>query len=222
MDETRDDDRAAERASGSGDRGARALRDPARDRRPGPDAGAGARVPALRRPPADRGRARPREDADDQDRRRGARRHVPPHPVHARPRAERPRRHARLPPRHGDVRHGAGPGVLQLPPRRRDQPRARQGAVGAARGDAGAPGDDRPRDDAGARSVPRHGDAEPDRVRGHVPAARGAGRPVHAEGRRRLPRAGGRADRRRAGARGARRGARGRHSRASSPRSARR
>ena len=39
-----------------------------------------------------------------------------------------------------------GPGLLQLPARRRDQPRAGQGAVGAARGDAGAPGHDRPRD----------------------------------------------------------------------------
>ena len=30
--------------------------------------------------------------------------------------------------------------------------------------------------------VPGHGDAEPDRVRGHLPAARGAGRPLHAQG----------------------------------------
>ena len=32
------------------------------------------------------------------------------------------------------------------------------------------------------RAVPRHGHAEPDRVRGHLSAARGAGRPLHAEG----------------------------------------
>ena len=38
-----------------------------------------------------------------------------------------------------------GPVLLQLPARRRDQPRAREGAVGAARGDAGAPGHDRAR-----------------------------------------------------------------------------
>ena len=31
-------------------------------------------------------------------------------------------------------------------------------------------------------SLPRDGDPEPDRVRGHLPAARGAGRPVHAQG----------------------------------------
>ena len=36
-----------------------------------------------------------------------------------------------------------GTGAVQLPAGRRDQPRAREGAVGAARGDAGGPGDDR-------------------------------------------------------------------------------
>ena len=35
---------------------------------------------------------------------------------------------------------------------------------------------------SGARPVPRDGDAEPDRVRRHLPAAGGAGRPLHAEG----------------------------------------
>ena len=108
-------------------------------------------------------------------------------PVHARPRPVRPRRDADLPARRGHVRHRARAGLLQLPARRRDQPRAREGAVGAARGDAGAPGDDRAHDLSGARAVPRHGDAEPDRVRGHVPAARGAGRPLHAQDRDRLP-----------------------------------
>ena len=42
------------------------------------------------------------------------------------------------------------------------------------------------------RAVPRARDAEPDRVRGHVPAARGAARPVPPAPRRRLPRARGR------------------------------
>ena len=108
-------------------------------------------------------------------------------PVHPGPRAGRPRRHADLPRRQRRVRHRARPGVLQLPARGRDQPRAREGAVRAARGDAGAPGHDRPRDPSGPRAVPRHGDAEPDRVRGHVPAARGPGRPLHVQARRRLP-----------------------------------
>ena len=40
---------------------------------------------------------------------------------------------------------------------------------------------------SGARSVPGHGDPEPDRVRGHLPAAGGAGRPLHDEGGRVLP-----------------------------------
>ncbi len=39
----------------------------------------------------------------------------------------------------------------------------------------------------GPAAVPRHGDPEPDRVGGHLPAARGAGRPLHDEGRGRLP-----------------------------------
>src|SRR5215207_8273527 len=49
---------------------------------------------------------------------------------------------------------------------------AGEGAVGTARGDAGAPGHDRQGDAPGALAVPRDGDAEPDRVRGHLPAAR--------------------------------------------------
>ena len=42
-------------------------------------------------------------------------------------------------------------------------------------------------------AVPRHGDAEPDRERGHLPAARGAGGPLPVQADRRLP------DRRRGG-----------------------
>ena len=164
-----------------------AVRDQARDRRPGGDARARARGAAGRRPRAARGRPRPGQDADRQDRRRRARRLVQAPAVHARPRAGRPRRHAHLPAGHRRLRHRARPGVLQLPARRRDQPRARQGAVGAARGDAGAPGHDRPRHAPRAGAVPRAGDAEPDRVRGHLPAARGAGRPLHVQARRRLP-----------------------------------
>ena len=59
------------------------------------------------------------------------------------------------------------------------------------------------------RPVPRHGDAEPDRVRGHLSAARGAGRPLHAQGARRLSR-----DRGRAHGRAARAPAAGRRARA--------
>ena len=162
-----DDVRARPRTAARPARGG-ARRGEARDRRSGRDARARARLPRRRRPPPDRGRARPRQDADDQDDRRRARRLVPADPVHARPRPVRPRRDARLPPRPGRVRDRSRPGLLQLPPRRRDQPRAGEGAVGAARGDAGAPGDDRPRHAHRPGAVPRDGDAEPDRVGGHV------------------------------------------------------
>ena len=71
-------------------------------------------------------------------------------------------------------------------PRRRDQPRAGQGAGGAARGDAGKAGDDRRHDVQARGAVPRAGDAESDRAGRHVSAARSAGRPLHAQAARRL------------------------------------
>ena len=111
--------------------------------------------------------------------------------------------------RREQVRDRARPRLLQLPARGRDQPRARQGAVGAARGDAGAPGHDRPRHAPRAGAVPRHGDAEPDRVRGHVSAAGGPDRPLHAQDRDRLPGARRGADDRAAAAGAAARAARG-------------
>ena len=190
------------RGRGHGQAGAGALRDQAGDRGPGGDAGAGARLPARRRPRADRGRAGAREDADDQDDGGGARRVVQPRAVHAGSRPVGSRRHARLPAGPQRVRDGARAGLLQLPARGRDQPRAGEGAVRAARGDAGAPGDDRAHDVPGPLAVPRARDAEPDRVRRHLPAPRGAGRPLHAEDPRRLPGARRGADRRRPLARG--------------------
>ena len=80
----------------------------------------------------------------------------------------------------------AGPDLRQPPPRRRDQPRPTEDAGRAPRGDAGAAGDDRGRDAAARRAVPRARDAEPDRVRGHVSAAGGAARPLPDADRRRL------------------------------------
>ena len=71
--------------------------------------------------------------------------HVRPHPVHSRPDAVRPRRHADLPPVDRALRRRARPDLRQLRARRRDQPRAGQGAVGAARGHGRAPGVDRRR-----------------------------------------------------------------------------
>ena len=125
-------------------------------------------------------RARPRHEA---------------HPVHARPHAGRRVGVARLRREGRRVRVPRGSGLHERRARRRDQPHAAQDAVGAARGDGGAPGLDRRRDPAAARPVPRRRDAEPDRARGHLHAARGAARPVPAEAHRRRPGARGRARR---------------------------
>ncbi len=99
----------------------------------------------------------------------------------------RHRRHPHLPRQQREVRRRAGPGVRQLPAHRRDQPGSGQGAVGAARGDAGAPGDDRRRHPPGAQAVLRRRHPEPDRERGRLPAARRPARPLHDEDRPRPP-----------------------------------
>ena len=104
------------------------------------------------------------------------------------------------------LRVPAGPDLHQPPPRRRDQPRPAEDAGRAARGDAGAAGDDRGRHAPARAAVPRARDPEPDRVRGHVPAARGAARPLPAAGLVRLPEP----ERRVGGALAAARAARGR------------
>ena len=103
---------------------------------------------------------------------------------------------------HRDVRVPAGPAVRERRARRRDQPGDAEDAVGAARGDGRAPGHGRRRHAAASRPVPADRDREPDRVRGHVPAARGAARPLLPARDARLPgRGGGAADRPRAAAR---------------------
>ena len=80
-----------------------------------------------------------------------------------------------------------GPDLRQRRARRRDQPRVAQDAVRPARVHAGA-ARHRRRPHARARApVPRARDAEPGRVRGHLPAARGAGRPLHDAPVARLP-----------------------------------
>ena len=163
------------------------VRDPAGHRRSGRDARAGPGRIAGWRPPPPRGCPGPGQDAHDQDPGRCPRRLVQAHPVHARPHALRSRRDADLPPRPGRLRGRARPRLRELPARRRDQPCPGQGPVGPARGHAGAPGHDRPRHVQGADPVPRPGHREPDRSRGHIPAARGPGRPVHAQDPARLP-----------------------------------
>ena len=98
------------------------------------------------------------------------------------------------------LRVPAGPGLRERPPRRRDQPRDAEDAVGAARGDGRAAGDDRRRHPRAARAVPRARDREPDRAGGHVPAAGGAARPLLPPHGARLPVGGRRGRDRRAAA----------------------
>ncbi len=88
---------------------------------------------------------------------------------------------------HRRLRDVARTGVHAPAARRRNQPRAGQGAERAARGDAGIPGHHRRQHASRPRAFPGDGHAEPDRDRGHVPAAGSAGRPFHDEGAGRLP-----------------------------------
>ncbi len=168
-------------------RRARLLRAAQGDRRPVPAARTAARRTAVAGPLPHRVGARARQDAGRRDARRRRRRDVRAHPVHARPAAVRHRRHPHLPGQHRAVRRRARPGVRQLPAHRRDQPGARQGAVGVARGDGRAAGVDRRRHAPRAATVPRRRHAEPDRERGRLPAPRRPARPVHDEDPHRLP-----------------------------------
>ena len=89
--------------------------------------------------------------------------------------------------RGGELSFRPRAGVHQRAAGRRDQPHAAEDPGRAARGDAGAPGVGRGPARAAARPVPGRRHAEPDRVRGHLPAARGAARPLPGQARRRLP-----------------------------------
>ncbi len=104
------------------------------------------------------------------------------------PDAVRPRRDAHLPPRRRRLRDRARPGLRQLPARRRDQPRPGQGPVArCSRSCRSTRSRSATTTYPGPDAVPRPGHREPDRGRGHLPAARGAGRPVHAQDPARLP-----------------------------------
>ena len=143
---------------------------------------------ARRRARAARGLPRAREDADGALVRAGLLDGLLAHPVHARPDAVRRHRLVDLQPAHVRLRVPAGADLREPPPRGRDQPRSAEDAGRAARGDAGAAGDNRRRDPAARPAVPRARDPEPDRVRGHLPVAGGAARPVPAAHVGRLPR----------------------------------
>ena len=144
-------------------------------------------LPRQRGPPDHRGLPGRREDDAREGARALARRLVLPPPVHARPAAVRRHRRERVQPAHERVRVPPGPGLREPPARRRDQPRVAEDAVGAARVHAGEPGHGRRRHLRARAPVHGDRDAEPDRVRGHVPAARGAARPLHDAHRDRLP-----------------------------------
>ena len=126
----------------------------------------------------------------DQDAGRGARGRVSPHPVHARSAARRPHGHRDLPAGDGQLPLRARSALPQPRARRRDQPRAGEGAVGAARGDGRAADHRRASHLPAAAALPRDGDAEPDRAGGHLPAARSAARPLPAARAGRLSRRG--------------------------------
>ena len=96
-------------------------------------------------------------------------------------------RHHLLRPEAGDFAVPARPDLRQRRAGRRDQPRDAAHPVRAAGGDGGAPGHRRGRDAAAAAPLPGAGDPEPDRAGGHVPAARGAARPLPAPPPDRLP-----------------------------------
>ena len=135
---------------------------------------------ARQRPSAGRRPARPRQDARNQEPGQEPRCRAFARPVHARPAAGRHHRLGGLfqRGRQGRVQVPAGTDLRQPDPRRRDQPRAGQGAVGAARGDGGAAGHGRRQEPSAARALHGHGDAEPDRAGGHLSAARGPARPL--------------------------------------------
>ncbi len=80
-----------------------------------------------------------------------------------------------------------GAGVRQHRHRRRDQPGLAEDPVGAAGGDGGAHGHRGRRAAPGAAAVPGGGHPEPGRDGRHLPAARGAARPVPGEAVGRLP-----------------------------------
>ena len=132
-----------------------------------------------------------RQDDDGARVRGGARALAQPRPVHARPAAGRHHRHDRAlrgPRDRAAAAVRARPGLLQPAARRRDQPRLAAHPERAAGGDAGADGDGRRHHAPAAAPVLGARHPEPDRDAGHLPAARGAARPLPAEAAVRLPR----------------------------------
>ena len=123
-------------------------------------------------------------DREDPDGPRPGREPVPgqqARAVHPRPHARRRHRLAGLRQPDLGVLVPPGAGLHQPAPGRRDQPDAAEDAGLAAGGHGGGPGHRRRDRPAAARPVPGGSHAEPDRVRGHLPAARGPARPLPAD-----------------------------------------
>src|SRR6266540_621222 len=140
----------------------------------------------------DRGRPRGRQDDAGQgagpvDRLLGA-----AHPVHAGPAAIGRHRGQRLQPGARRLRVQARVDLRQHRGRRRDQPGLPQDPGRPAGVDGGAPGHHGRRHLPARRAVHGHRHPEPDRARGHLSAARGAARPLHAGAGHRLSHQGGR------------------------------
>ena len=109
------------------------------------------------------------------------------HPVHPRPAACGPHRHADIQPAHRRVQRSKRPGLFQPRPGRRGEPGAGKGAERTPGGDAGGAGNHRGRDLLDRQAVPGIGNPEPHRAGGYLPSARSAGGPFHAQGDRGLP-----------------------------------
>ena len=191
----RDDGRSHRRTGrpgAAGDRGAPRLRAPHRERRAGHPRQARRDRDGRGRAPRPGARARGGPARGGQDDPRPRPRpldpgRLPAGAVHARPAAERRDRRLDLRPEGDEVLLPPGAGLRQRPARRRGEPRDAPHPVGLPRGDGGAAG-------LGGRGRLPHPqavlpdrDPEPDRDGGHLPAARGAARPLHDARGDRLP-----------------------------------
>src|SRR5664280_1275974 len=136
---------------------------------------------ALPRPRLARGCAWSREDVAGAGAGRGAGPGHQASPVHAGPDAGRRDRFAGVRRPNRRVLLPRRPGFHQPAPRRRDKPNATEDPGQPAGGDGGAAGLSGGHAAAAAGAVRRGGDPEPDRVRGHLSAARGPARPVPAQ-----------------------------------------
>ncbi len=150
----------------------------ARDRRQGRRARADPRRDSRERPRLDRGLSGARQDADRAAVRPGPGPILQASAVHAR--SPSGGRHRKLPLRSapGALRVPRGSRLHQPPAGRRDQPRHAQDAGRAPGGDAGGAGHGRRRILPARAAVPGHRDAEPDRARGDLSAARSPARSV--------------------------------------------